>query len=54
MADPDAVGDFIDKFFIAHADKVYDPVKAHEYYVKNRELKGRKKASFQVELTSTT
>lgn len=24
---------------------VYDPVKAHEYYIQNRELKGRKKAS---------
>ena len=25
----------------AHASKYYDPVKAHEYYMKNRELKGR-------------
>lgn len=28
----------------AYASKYYDPVKAHEYYMKNRELKGRKKA----------
>ena len=25
----------------AYASKYYDPVKAHEYYMKNRELKGR-------------
>lgn len=28
--------------FIAHfADQFYDPVKAHEYYLRNRKLKGR-------------
>ena len=25
-----------------YASKYYDPVKAHEYYLKNRELKGRR------------
>lgn len=29
---------------MAYASKYYDPVKAHEYYMKNRQLKGRKKA----------
>lgn len=29
---------------MAYASKYYDPVKAHEYYMKNRELKGRSKA----------
>lgn len=27
--------------FIAHAAKGYDPVKAHEYYMRTRKLKGR-------------
>lgn len=27
---------------MAYASKYYDPVKAHEYYMKHRELKGRK------------
>lgn len=31
--------------FLAHyASEFYDPVKAHEYYLKNRELKGQKAA----------
>ena len=29
---------------MAYSSKYYDPVKAHEYYMKNRELKGRNKA----------
>lgn len=29
--------------YLAHySSEYYDPVKAHEYYMKNRELKGRK------------
>ena len=30
---------------MAYASKYYDPVKAHEYYMKHRKLKGRKKKS---------
>ena len=30
---------------MAYASKYYDPVKAHEYYMKHRKLKGRKKAN---------
>lgn len=29
---------------MAYASKYYDPVKAHEYYMAHRQLKGRKKA----------
>ena len=29
---------------MAYASKYYDPVKAHEYYMQHRQLKGRKKA----------
>jgi septal ring factor EnvC (AmiA/AmiB activator) len=29
-------------FVLIHADRVYDPVKAHEYYMRTRQLKGRK------------
>lgn len=29
------------KYLIHYASPYYDPVKAHEYYIKNRELKGR-------------
>lgn len=33
-------------FYLQHyASEYYDPVKAHEYYMKNRELKGRRSAS---------
>lgn len=36
------VEDFIESIFLEHADpKYYDPVKAHEYYLKTRELSGR-------------
>lgn len=28
-------------YLIHYASPYYDPVKAHEYYMKNRELKGR-------------
>ena len=28
-----------------YASKYYDPVKAHEYYMRNRELKGRRSTS---------
>ena len=28
-----------------YASKYYDPVKAHEYYLRNRELKGRRSSS---------
>lgn len=31
------------EFQLAHLGQLYDPVKAHEYYVRNRHLKGRKK-----------
>ena len=35
--------DFLRENYLAHyASPYYDPVKAHEYYMKNRELKGRK------------
>ena len=32
-------------FLLHYASKYYDPVKAHEYYMKNRELKGRRSSS---------
>lgn len=32
----------IENFLAHYASKYYDPVKAHEYYMENRELKGRK------------
>lgn len=31
---------------LVHAGKPYDPKKAHEYYLRTRELKGRKKGQF--------
>lgn len=31
---------------LTHAGQPYDPVKAHEYYLRTRKLKGRKKAAF--------
>lgn len=34
--------DFIESFLAHYASEFYDPVKAHEYYLKTRELKGRK------------
>lgn len=30
-----------DKYLIHYASEYYDPVKAHEYYMKHRHLKGR-------------
>jgi hypothetical protein len=39
------VDTFIDKFFLKHGETRYDPVKAHEYYMKTRELKGRRSSS---------
>lgn len=30
-------------YIIHYASKYYDPQKAHEYYMQNRELKGRRK-----------
>lgn len=35
---------------MAYASPYYDPVKAHEYYMEHRELKGRKRATSQVDL----
>lgn len=37
---------------LMHGDSLYDPVKAHEYYLKTRQLKGRKKGSGLVPITS--
>lgn len=31
----------LDEYLLHYASEYYDPVKAHEYYMKNRELKGR-------------
>lgn len=33
-----------EQFILSHASAIYDPVKAHQYYLRTRELKGRKKA----------
>lgn len=35
--------EFIEEFLSHYASEFYDPVKAHEYYLKTRELKGRQK-----------
>lgn len=32
-------------FILEHAQKPYDPVKAHDYYIRTRKLKGRRKGS---------
>lgn len=37
----DRAAEFIHSFLAHDAPTIYDPVKAHEYYLKNRELKGR-------------
>ena len=38
---------------IVHASQYYDPVKAHEYYLRTRELKGRQaRARLMIENTS--
>lgn len=34
---------FIEGFMLQHAEQLYDPVKAHEYYLKTRQLKGRQR-----------
>ena len=39
-----SIDDIADEFF-HYASEYYDPVKAHEYYMKNRELKGRRSTS---------
>lgn len=38
---------------MAYKSKYYDPVKAHEYYMKNRKLKGRKKKTSIADLSET-
>ena len=35
----------VDDFLQHYASQYYDPVKAHEYYMRNRELKGRRSTS---------
>ena len=35
----------IEDYLAHYASKYYDPVKAHEYYLKTRELKGRRSSS---------
>lgn len=39
----------VENFLAHYASQYYDPVKAHEYYVRNRELKGRENASLSKE-----
>lgn len=39
------VEEFLDQFFLKHGESRYDPVKAHEYYLRTRELKGRRSSS---------
>lgn len=34
-----------DDFLAHYSSKYYDPVKAHEYYMRTRELKGRRSSS---------
>ena len=36
---------YADDIIIHYASEYYDPVKAHEYYMKHRQLKGRSKGS---------
>lgn len=38
---------------MAYKSKYYDPVKAHEYYVKHRQLKGRSKKTSTADLSET-
>jgi hypothetical protein len=33
--------EFVEQFLAHYADPYYDPIKAHEYYLQNRQLKGR-------------
>lgn len=37
---------------MAYASKYYDPVKAHEYYMKHRQLKGKKKKTPEEQATA--
>lgn len=39
---------------LMHGKAPYDPVKAHEYYIRTRELKGRKKANVLLPVTVPT
>lgn len=41
----DAVEEFIEDYLEHASAKYYDPVKAHEYYLRTRELKGRQSTS---------
>lgn len=36
---------FIEKFFLVHEEAPYDPAKAHDYYMRTRDLKGRSSGS---------
>lgn len=41
-------------FIMSHADlRVYDPIKAHEYYLRTRKLKGRTKKSIPVKVSNS-
>lgn len=44
--------DEVERLILEHADipvkRIYNPAKAHEYYMKNRKLKGRQKAKFVI------
>ena len=44
---------FIDSFLEHVGTKYYDPVKAHEYYLRNRELTGRKASDLRTEAKKT-
>lgn len=39
---------------LSHGDSVYDAAKSHEYYMRNRKLKGRSKGSADTTSTSST
>jgi hypothetical protein len=39
----------VENFLAHYASKYYDPAKAHEYYLRNRELKGRENAGLSKE-----
>jgi hypothetical protein len=40
---------FVDEYLSHYSSEFYDPVKAHEYYLKNRELKGRSSGGLKTE-----
>jgi hypothetical protein len=50
MQDPDT---FITSFLEHAGSEFYDPVKAHEYYLRNRELKGRRPSQNVSDLKTT-